>query len=118
MENITIKNLLGKTLVKVIGKKGDGEIQFVTTEGEKFYMYHQQDCCESVLVEDICGDMDDLVGSPIVQADEETNRDESLDYSMTWTFYRLATAKGQVVIRWLGTSNGFYSESVDFVKGI
>lgn len=122
---MNINALIGKTLVEVAGKEGDDEIIFKTTDGKTFRMYHRQDCCESVRVEDICGDLQDLIGSPICQAEESSSRDypqgykrkDGYDYipeSMTWTFYRLATQKGQVVIRWYGESNGYYSEEVSF----
>lgn len=123
MEELNISVLLGKTLVSCKGKKGDKEIIFACDTGETYKLFHRQDCCESVTVEDICGDLSDLVGSPIIQAEESTNRDNPTNItppeyqdSFTWTFYRLATAKGQVVIRWYGESNGYYSESVDFVE--
>jgi hypothetical protein len=101
----------------------NGRIVFTTDGGEVFTMYHEQDCCESVSVESITGDLNDLIGSPILLAEEATGErpadapvPEYVD-SETWTFYKLATIKGYVDIRWLGESNGYYSESVTFVRG-
>lgn len=119
MENFT--DLVGKTLTNV-ENIDDESIVFTLDSGEKYKLFHWQDCCENVYVESIVGDLSDLVGAPIIIAEEVSNDEPQLgqevpEYdSFTWTFYKLATRKGYVDIRWYGTSNGYYSESVSFKK--
>ena len=116
-----LADLIGKTLTSV-ENNDNYEIIFTVDDGTRYVMYHEQDCCETVYIDDICGDLQDLVGSPIlesekVDSDNEPAKDTSYeDESYTWTFYKMGTIKGSVNIRWYGTSNGYYSESVDFVK--
>ena len=112
--------LLGKTITVIKGAvvKSD-EILFVCSDGSIFKMYHYQDCCESVEIEDICGDIADLLNTPITMAEDISNECTAdpralFDDSYTWTWYKLATVKGYVTVRWLGQSNGYYSERVDF----
>jgi len=120
--DLGIEILVGQTLVAVITNEDKDEIEFITSEGFKYLMYHSQDCCENVSIEDINGDIKDLLNTPILLAEENSSNENpegvSLEYqdSYTWTFYKLATVKGYVVIRWYGESNGYYSERVDFKK--
>lgn len=98
-----ISELIGKVFIK-IDKTAD-EIIFTLEDGDQYKMYHSQDCCESVCIEDINGDLDDLLNSPITLAEETTSTENPLgvtkEYqdSFTWTFYKLATIKGYVDIR-------------------
>ena len=119
-----MEQMLGKTFVQVTGSVGDGEMTFVTAQGERFMFAHQQDCCECVDINDITGDLQDLVGEPLLMA-EEVEGQTPVDFnerdheSVTWTFYKFATRKGYVDVRWLGESNGYYGERVDlFVEGV
>lgn len=115
-----VSDLLGKTLVRV--NTDSDLVEFETTEGVRYRLTHFQDCCESVCLEDVCGNVEDLIGSPLLMAEEvdgETPKRVEGEYvpdSETWTFYKFATVKGYVTLRFYGTSNGYYSESVDFIK--
>lgn len=112
----------GMTFVKVQGDVGSDELLFETAEGARFVFGHWQNCCETVDINDITGDLEDLVGEPLLIAEEvegESPADFETYQSHTWTFYKFATRKGYVDVRWLGESNGYYSESVDlFVEGV
>jgi len=100
---------------------GDDTLTFTCVDGRVFRYLHNQDCCESVYIEDIVGDLDDLVGEPLLVAEEVISNDnpdgvvKEYQDSFTWTFYKFATRKGYVDVRWYGESNGYYSESVDLV---
>lgn len=105
-------DLKGQILSNAI-TKDDEELLLYFTDNHFVRFYHEQDCCESVYIEDIEGDLQDLVGSPILMAEEVVNEGEQ-DYgdTYTWTFYKFATLKGSVTVRFYGSSNGYYSESV------
>lgn len=118
-----ISELMEKTLIK-IENNDDEELIFITEDEKRYRMWHDQDCCECVSIEEIVGDLDDLIGTPILQAEEVIHLEENPpgvviprdQDSFTWTFYKLSTIKGSVTIRWYGSSNGYYSESVSFKK--
>jgi hypothetical protein len=117
-----IDELKGKTLTEIIGDDDSDELIFVCDDGNQYKMYHEQDCCENVSIDDIIGDLKDLIGVPLLMAEEVDNNyeddgDKPAGYdSWTWTFYKFATIKGYVTIKWYGESNGYYSESVDWAK--
>jgi hypothetical protein len=115
-EIIEFSTLKGKILTSIT-VSGDEEIVFETKD-ETFKMYHKQDCCEDVHIEDICGDLVDLLDSSILLAEESSKFSSEVEDGdlATWTFYKLSTVKGSITIRWYGMSNGYYSESVDIYK--
>ena len=115
--DMQIEKLLRLTLKEI--KVSDDKITFITECGRTFVMFHKQSCCEDVSIDDIDGNLDALIGAPIMVAEESTNSDNPknpYDKSHTWTFYRIGNIFEFVVIRWYGESNGYYSESVSFVE--
>lgn len=127
----TFDSIVGKTPKAIFFLDGGCALQedpkyaakvlFVFTDQTFLLFEHDQSCCETVEVEDVAGDLSDLIGSPLLLAEEVTGNGR-LEYddaksSVTWTFYRFGTAKGDLSIRWWGNSNGYYSERVDHRMG-
>ena len=115
-EELKVSILVGMTLTSVEIDRGDwSEVRFKTTTGRTFRLWHNQDCCETVRLTDIVGNPEDLVGVPLLMADEST-QDTASNFEREagrWTFYKFGTIKGYVDLRWEGYSD-YYSVAVDF----
>lgn len=115
------EDLKGHTIASI--DKTEATMTFHVLGQGSFRLEHFQDCCESVAIEDIEGDLEDIIGMPLTMAEESTNDKPDEDKGMVssdecdlWTFYRLATVKGYVTIRFHGSSNGYYGVEVSFNK--
>lgn len=101
-------------------EEGSNEVLIGTTAGI-LVMFHSQDCCESVWLSQVDGDVQRHVGASILAIKEKITYAGDEDYgevdeyteSATATFYTLVTTRGYLDFRWQGESNGYYSESVD-----
>ena len=110
-----IKDLMNQVFTSVY--QFEEGIVFKKANGKGYYLYHIQDCCESVYIESIVGDLKDLENNPILMAEESAkDMGSAASESGTWTFYKFATIKGYVDIRFCGESNGYYSEAVHIYK--
>lgn len=118
-----LSELIGKVFVEV-RQEGDYEIIFSCKDGTIYRMLHESDCCEQVYIDEVIGELSWLEGKPITMAErvqsepseEENNASGYYDCSSTWTFFKFATIKGYVTIKWYGTSNGYYSEDADIYE--
>ena len=113
-DSCDLNEIVGKTPVEIVNDKIKDQIHFKMSDGSHYVMLHCQDCCESVSVEDIAGDLDDLLNTPITLAEARSNYKQGKYGDQRWTFYELQGSRGYVTIRWYGSSNGYYGTSVDF----
>ena len=111
VEYTVIEKLIGQVVVEV--NASDDKLTFQLESGARVTFRHYQDCCEGVYIEDIEGDLTDLLNTPLVVAEEATKENDQTSEWGMWTFYRFATERGWVVVRWYGESNGYYGVGVD-----
>lgn len=120
LDGVDLSVINGETLVGIEGLHKDSDrVVLRFASGFRVVMHHRQDCCETVEVADF-----DLVpirdgGERVVTAyeavqDDDGERPREYIDSWTWTFYHIRTERQDIMIRWLGESNGYYSESVDW----
>lgn len=103
MENEIIETIITNEVIDI-------DFLLMKSKDKIFVFTHIQDCSEDVHIEEIIGDLDNLLNTPLTMAEVVTD----ISDGVTWTFYKFATIKGYVTIRWMGMSNGYYSEEVDF----
>lgn len=113
-----LNKMIGLTVKSVSGLENNSEKVTIVTDCDRVFIFdHSQDSCEDASLKDFEGG--DFEGGLIISAEEiEGGQDvEGYDYlymeSYTWTFYKIETSKGGLFMRWLGESNGCYSEEVD-----
>lgn len=116
-DRIEIKSLVGETLIHIDTDEYFDEIMLTTASGRVIRIYHDQNCCESVRIEDTQGNWHDLLGKVIVEAthDEDSQGNPPPKFSDSWTRTTLTfrVNDATVISKWIGESSGCYSESVN-----
>jgi len=68
--HVPFEALKGKTIAEIIGlEKGSEQVWFNCSDGTKFKMTYYDDCCASCSIEDIIGDVADIINSEILLAE-------------------------------------------------
>lgn len=122
MSTTVYQPMVGATIQRIVHER-DPYPDTVTPVSDRLIFFadngvhvfaHHQDCCECVQIEDICGDMNDLIGGPIVAAESTSSEATVGSIEQLWTFFRYATPRGWVTVRWLGEDGGYYSKDVGY----
>ena len=117
--HVEFSDLVGEVLDSVDIDRGENQILLTTRSGRRFMVYHEQDCCEKVQIVGQDGNFDNLIGKPLIEARDfavDTGESESDYDSQTTTTLVFRVDDQTVISRWIGDSNGYYSESVDIAE--
>jgi hypothetical protein len=104
--------IVGKT-VKYTENINNEELLLYFTDGSSCKFYHIYDCSEYVYIED-SDDLSLLKGVTLTGITKEKSDKLTLNGLSTLTKLEFINEKRTVKVTWLGESNGYYSEDVDF----
>ena len=133
---ISVPSVINKIIYRVEGLHdySDSVRLFFEDSDKGLEILHMYDCSETVEIIDVVGDVEDLIGAPVVDVSiisspehpdfiallnqnpeaankpYELNDTKNADEEVSWSFTKIRTTKGEVSLRWLGHSNGWYSE--------
>jgi hypothetical protein len=110
-DNESIKDLIGNT-IKSYYCVDDYYSHIDFTDGTRLVMYHQNECCESIEIESF--DIEPLIGKTITDIDYTLVEIPTEYGGSTRTSLILETLDNKITLSWLGESNGYYSEQVNY----
>lgn len=108
-------SLAGKTITSIEGLNSD-HVTIKTECGKTYGMRHFQDCCESVSLKEVLGNVDSIIGKEVRYANEDTSDCSGEWSSGTRTTFTIHTNGGSLILIWEGYSNGYYGEGVSFYE--
>ena len=111
----TLELVKGKTILEVVGlKKQEESVVLRLDDKSELEFYHEYSCCEDFWLEDFEFSGKSVIGAKILDVVLVSEKQDVTEWgTMTWTFYKIQTDKGELFMRWCGESNGYYSEDVD-----
>ena len=62
MKIVVFKEFIGQKIKSFEISEFEEELIFELENGKKYKFFHQQECCESVYIEDISGNLEHIIG--------------------------------------------------------
>jgi hypothetical protein len=85
---------------------------YIFTSHQVILIRHVRECEEEVYIANDTESLSNIVGSYLREIRVTTEKKSLENVSTTWTFVNIQTDKDSCNLRWVGESNGYYSETV------
>ena len=100
--------LIGKTILEINTSEGLNDIQFVTSDGDKFHFQCYGACCANAFISTL-ENTSNLIGQEITEVLAEDNSfEKSTNYVIDCVFYTIKSMKGRCFIDFRVEHNGYY----------